>query len=67
MHSIIGQATVRMITVPMLKSKNLDLKFYFRVTGMSGGLESTTRWIFTLCEPGLSHHDFWSLGLPYII
>lgn len=58
---------LRMTVVSVIKSKKLDMKFYFRVTGMSGELDSTSRWIFTLCEPGLFYHDFWSLGFPYII
>ena len=63
----IGQAAVIMIVISVIKSKKLDMRFYFKVTGMSGGLKAISRRIFTLCEPDLFHHDFWSLGLPYAI
>ena len=33
MHSILGQATTIMIVVSVVKSKKLNVKFYFRITG----------------------------------
>ena len=71
MDGIIGQTTIIMIVVSVIKTEKVDLKFYFRIIRqfcMSGGLDSMSRWIFTLCVTlGWFHYDFWSLGFLLVI